>query len=159
MSYNYLFNYIIIGNEAVGKSCLLLRYTDQRFSVTHNLTIGIEFGCREIEINNSIIKLKIWDTAGQEGFRSITRNYYRKACAALLVYDISNRRTFNHLGRWIEDVNLYSKKGIVIVLIGNKSDLDSERVISYEEGKKFADKNGLMFLETSAKTDNNVSKV
>merc|ERR1711887_520527 len=92
MSYAYLFKYIIIGDTGVGKSCLLLQFTDKRFQPVHDLTIGVEFGARMITIDNKQIKLQIWDTAGQESFRSITRSYYRGAAGALLVYDITRRR-------------------------------------------------------------------
>ena len=115
MAYAYLFKYIIIGdtgklqrisltNTGVGKSCLLLQFTDQRFRQQHDLTIGVEFGSRTIEINDKKIKLQIWDTAGQESFKSITRSYYRGAAGALLVYDITRKETFNHLTRWLEEV-------------------------------------------------------
>merc|ERR1712214_167019 len=103
MSYSYLFKYIIIGDTGVGKSCLLLQFTDKRFQPVHDLTIGVEFGARMINIEGKQIKLQIWDTAGQESFRSITRSYYRGAAGALLVYDITRRDTFNHLTTWLED--------------------------------------------------------
>ena len=97
MSYSYLFKYIIIGDTGVGKSCLLLQFTDKRFRNDHDITIGVEFGSRMIQLDNKEIKLQIWDTAGQESFRSITRSYYRGAAGALLVYDITRRDTFSHL--------------------------------------------------------------
>mmetsp|Transcript_9846 Transcript_9846/g.16858 ORF Transcript_9846/g.16858 Transcript_9846/m.16858 type:complete len:179 (-) Transcript_9846:73-609(-) len=156
MSYAYLFKYIIIGDTGVGKSCLLLQFTDKRFQPVHDLTIGVEFGSRTITIDDNQIKLQIWDTAGQEKFRSITRSYYRGAAGALLVYDITRRDTFEHLQSWLEDCRRYSNKDIVIMLIGNKSDLANKRAVSKEEGEAFAAKNGLTFLETSAKTAENV---
>ena len=104
MSYAYLFKYIIIGDTGVGKSCLLLQFTDKRFRQQHDLTIGVEFGARNIQIAQKNIKLQIWDTAGQESFKSITRSYYRGAAGALLCYDITRRDTFNHLTRWLEEV-------------------------------------------------------
>ena len=97
MSYSYLFKYIIIGDTGVGKSCLLLQFTDKRFRHDHDLTIGVEFGSRMLRLEDKEIKLQIWDTAGQESFRSITRSYYRGAAGALLVYDITRRDTFSHL--------------------------------------------------------------
>merc|ERR1712072_165860 len=103
MSYDYLFKYIIIGDTGVGKSCLLLQFTDRRFQPIHDLTIGVEFGARMITIDKKQIKLQIWDTAGQESFRSITRSYYRGAAGALLVYDITRRETFTHLTSWLEE--------------------------------------------------------
>merc|ERR1711912_100142 len=116
MSYAYLFKYIIIGDTGVGKSCLLLQFTDKRFQPVHDLTIGVEFGARMITIDKKQIKLQIWDTAGQEKFRSITRSYYRGAAGALLVYDITRRETFEHLQSWLEDCRRYSNKDIVIML-------------------------------------------
>jgi Ras-related protein Rab-2A len=155
MSYSYLFKYIILGDTAVGKSCLLLQFTDKRFRPDHDLTIGVEFGARFIQIEEKTVKLQIWDTAGQESFRSITRSYYRGATGALLVYDISRRDTFNHLSRWLDEARLNANPHMVIMLIGNKMDLD-KREVSYDEGARFAQENGLVFMETSAKTAQNV---
>ena len=158
MSYAYLFKYIIIGDTGVGKSCLLLQFTDKRFEPVHDLTIGVEFGARMINLDNRQIKLQIWDTAGQESFRSITRSYYRGAAGALLVYDITRRETFNHLTRWLDEARQNANPSMVIMLIGNKSDLDHRRQVTREEGEKFARDHGLIFLETSAKTSSNVEE-
>jgi len=158
MAYNYLFKYIIIGDTGVGKSCLLLQFTDKRFQPVHDLTIGVEFGARMINIEAKQIKLQIWDTAGQESFRSITRSYYRGAAGALLVYDITRRETFNHLTCWLEDARQHSNSNMTIMLIGNKSDLEHKRAVSTEEGEQFAKENGLIFIETSAKTAANVEE-
>ncbi|EER16120.1 RAB-2,4,14, putative [Perkinsus marinus ATCC 50983] len=157
MSYSYLFKYIIIGDTGVGKSCLLLQFTDKRFRPDHDLTIGVEFGARLVNVDGKQIKLQIWDTAGQESFRSITRSYYRGATGALLVYDISRRDTFNHLTRWLEEARQNSNPNMVIMLIGNKCDLE-RREVSYDEGAKFARDNNLIFLEASAKTAQNVEE-
>jgi len=159
MSYAYLFKYIIIGDTGVGKSCLLLQFTDKRFQPVHDLTIGVEFGARMITVKGDVqVKLQIWDTAGQESFRSITRSYYRGAAGALLVYDITRRDTFQHLGRWLEEAKQHAQPNMVILLIGNKNDLEHRRAVSTEEGKAFADANGLLFMETSAKTAYNVEQ-
>jgi len=158
MSYAYLFKYIIIGDTGVGKSCLLLQFTDKRFQPVHDLTIGVEFGARMINIEDKQIKLQIWDTAGQESFRSITRSYYRGAAGALLVYDITRRETFSHLSSWLEDARKHSNKDMTIMLIGNKSDDVQKRQVSFEEGQAFAQEHGLEFLETSAKTADNVQE-
>lgn len=158
LPYKYLFKYIIVGDTAVGKSCLLLQFTDKRFQPVHDLTIGVEFGSRVITVDNHQIKLQIWDTAGQEKFRSITRSYYRGAAGALLVYDITRRETFEHLTTWLEDCRKYSNQNIIIMLIGNKMDLDSKRAVTTQEGEDFARKHGLSFLETSAKTADNVEQ-
>ncbi|XP_010810326.1 ras-related protein Rab-2A isoform X2 [Bos indicus] len=161
--------------SGVGKSCLLLQFTDKRFQPVHDLTIGVEFGARMITIDGKQIKLQIWDTAGQESFRSITRSYYRGAAGALLVYDITSTRentlkiviglslmfrrdTFNHLTTWLEDARQHSNSNMVIMLIGNKSDLESRREVKKEEGEAFAREHGLIFMETSAKTASNVEE-
>ncbi len=111
-----------------------------------------------INIENRQVKLQIWDTAGQESFRSITRSYYRGAAGALLVYDITRRETFNHLTRWLEEARQNANANMVIMLIGNKLDLEHRRAVSFDEGKKFAEENDLIFLETSAKTARNVEE-
>lgn len=137
---------------------MLLQFTDKRFQPVHDLTIGVEFGARMVTIQDKQIKLQIWDTAGQESFRSITRSYYRGAAGALLVYDITRRETFNHLTRWLEEAKQNANANMVIMLIGNKSDLDARRQVTTDEGKKFAQDHGLIFLETSAKTAQNVEE-
>jgi len=142
----------------VGKSCLLLQFTDKRFQPVHDLTIGVEFGARMITIAGKQIKLQIWDTAGQESFRSITRSYYRGAAGALLVYDITRRDTFEHLTNWLEDARQHSSSNMVIMLIGNKCDLESRREVKKEEGEAFAREHGMIFMEASAKTAQNVEE-
>ena len=158
MSYEYLFKYIIIGDSGVGKSCLLLQFTDKRFRPDHDLTIGVEFGARMIDIEMHRVKLQIWDTAGQESFRSITRAYYRGAAGALLVYDITKKESFRNVGRWLEEARQNGNQNMTIMLIGNKSDLGEQRAVQREEGAKFAQDNGLIFQETSAKTAQNVEE-
>ncbi|KAK2195005.1 bifunctional Small GTPase/Small GTP-binding protein domain/P-loop containing nucleoside triphosphate hydrolase [Babesia duncani] len=168
-SYKYLFKYIIIGDTGVGKSCLLLRFTDKRFKPDHDLTIGVEFGTRQVTVQGEQIKLQIWDTAGQESFRSITRSYYRGAAGALLVFDISRRSTFEHLTKWLEEVRDHGSPTMTIVLIGNKTDV-AKREVEYEEGnfacmqnasvgKQFAEQYNIIYMETSAKGDYNVENV
>lgn len=156
-TYQYVFKYIIIGDTGVGKSCLLLQFTDKRFRTDHDLTIGVEYGARLISVDDTKVKLQIWDTAGQESFRSITRSYYRGAAGTLLVYDITRRETFDHLVRWLQEVRQNANPCMTIMLIGNKSDLE-RREVSVEEGAEFAKKHGLIFLETSAKTAQNVEE-
>ncbi|OMJ65506.1 hypothetical protein SteCoe_38100 [Stentor coeruleus] len=158
MSYNYLFKYIIIGDTGVGKSCLLLQFTDSRFRNDHDLTIGVEFGAKIVQIENKTIHLQIWDTAGQESFRSITRGYYRGAAAALLTFDITRKDTFLSLGKWLEETKNNGNPNMVIILVANKVDLDSQRVVTREEAERFARDNKLLYIETSAKTAFNVSE-
>lgn len=161
--HHYLFKYIIIGDSTVGKSCLLLRFVDQKFVPLHDVTVGVEFANRTIEVPSTKdhnetkkIKLQIWDTAGQEQFRSITRSYYRGAVGALLVYDITRRESFESLETWLRETRA-TEQNMVIMLIGNKTDLDYRRKVTREEGEEFAKTHGLLFMETSAKADANVT--
>eukprot|EP01129_Flabellula_baltica_P004427 TRINITY_DN1535_c0_g2_i1.p1 TRINITY_DN1535_c0_g2~~TRINITY_DN1535_c0_g2_i1.p1 ORF type:complete len:203 (+),score=52.02 TRINITY_DN1535_c0_g2_i1:57-665(+) len=158
LAYKYLFKYIVVGDTGVGKSCLLLQFAERRFQPRHELTIGVEFGSRSISIDDNQLKLQIWDTAGQEKFRSITRTYYRGAAGALLVYDITRRETFENLAIWLEDCRKYSNPNIVIIVVGNKNDLEEQREVTTEEGRNFAKTHNLYFLETSAKTSDNVDE-
>ena len=159
INYDYLLKYIIIGDAAVGKSNLLLRYTQGDFKSEYQLTIGVEFGAKNLDINNKKFRLQIWDTAGQENYRSITRAYYKNSVCAILVYDISNRESFEHISSWIEDCMSQSPKTVFMILVGNKSDLDDNRVVTFEEGQEMAKNNNLIFFETSAKTGKNVDKI
>ena len=141
----------------VGKSCLLLQFTDKRFQRVHDLTIGVEFGSRMVTINNQQIKLQIWDTAGQESFRSITRSYYRGAAGVLIVYDVGRRETFENLSLWLQDVKNTTNEFMTITLVGNKADVpEHQNQVTKEEGLRFAREHGLLFVETSAKTSANV---
>jgi Ras-related protein Rab-2A len=123
MSHNYLFKYIIIGDTSVGKSCLLLKFMDGTFRQKHEITIGVEFGSKILKVGGKSVKLQVWDTAGQESFKSITRGYYRSAAAALLVYDVTSEKSFRSVERWLEDLKQHSSSNIEIILVGNKSDL------------------------------------
>ena len=159
VNFDYLLKYIIIGDAAVGKSNLLLRYVHGQFKPEYQLTIGVEFGAKNIEISSKLFRIQIWDTAGQENFRSITRAYYKNSVCALVVYDISSRDSFNNVMSWIEDCKNQSPKTIFMILVGNKCDLEDKRQVSYEEGKELADKNQLLFFESSAKDGINVEEI
>ena len=159
VNFDYLLKYIIIGDAAVGKSNLLLRYCHGQFKPEYQLTIGVEFGAKNVQINNKILRIQIWDTAGQENFRSITRAYYKNSVCALVVYDISSRDTFNNVSTWIEDCKNQSPKTIFMALVGNKCDLNDKRQVSYDEGKDLAERNDMMFFETSAKDGINVEEI
>jgi Ras-related protein Rab-2A len=161
VNFDYLFKYIIIGDAAVGKSNLLLRYTHGQFKPEYQLTIGVEFGAKNITISNKTYRIQIWDTAGQENFRSITRAYYKNSACALVVYDITNRESFDNVSTWIEDCRNQSPQTIFMVLVGNKTDLELEnkRAVSFEEGQELAEKNKMMFFETSAKSGKNVDDI
>ena len=158
-NYNYLFKYIIIGDPSVGKSNLLMKFAHNKFTDEYQATIGVEFGAKNIEIDQQIYRIQIWDTAGQENFRSITRAYYKNSVCAMVVYDITNRESFEHVQNWIEDVKNQSPKTVLIILLGNKVDLDDDRKVSYDEGNEFATKNGLLFMETSAKSGVGVEEI
>uniref|UniRef100_A0A8C5DTG7 Ras-related protein Rab-14 n=1 Tax=Gouania willdenowi TaxID=441366 RepID=A0A8C5DTG7_GOUWI len=134
-NYSYIFKYIIIGDMGVGKSCLLHQFTEKKFMADCPHTIGVEFGTRIIEVSGQKIKLQIWDTAGQERFRAVTRSYYRGAAGALMVYDITRRSTYNHLSSWLTDARNLTNPNTVIILIGNKADLEAQRDVTYEEAK------------------------
>ncbi|GFQ07039.1 RAS-related protein rabb1c [Phtheirospermum japonicum] len=144
--------------SGVGKSSLLLQFVNNRFQPDdHVSTIGVEFGVKTIKIYNIPIKLRIWDTAGQEKYKSLKRFYYRCASAALLVYDITRWETFKHVASWLEDVRELGNENMTIMLIGNKCDISAyKREVSTEEGEQFDKENGLAFLETSCKTAHNV---
>ena len=159
VNFDYLFKYIIIGDAAVGKSNLLLKYTQDQFKPEYQLTIGVEFGTKNLEIRKKIYRIQIWDTAGQENFRSITRAYYKNSICAIVVYDITSRDTFNNVSIWIEDCKNQCPKSIFMVLVGNKLDLDAKREISSDEGRELAEKNGMLFFETSAKDGTNVENI
>ena len=156
--YDHMFRYIIVGDMAVGKSCILLQFTDHKFRHQHELTIGVEFGGKTINVKNKNIKIQVWDTAGQEAFQSITRSYYNGAIGALLVYDVTKRDSFEHINKWLTELKTNGSKDVCCILIGNKIDLEDQRQVKYEEGKELAEKNNLLFLETSAKTAENVQE-
>ena len=142
-SFNYLFKFIIIGDSSVGKSNLLLRYLNDKFEDEYQATIGVEFGAKNLEINNINYRIQLWDTAGQEQFLSITRAYYQNSVCAIVVYDISNEITFTNVKKWINDVRAQSPKNIYIMLVGNKIDLSDQRKVSYEKGLEFAQSNNV----------------
>ncbi|KAG7333941.1 hypothetical protein KOW79_002348 [Hemibagrus wyckioides] len=157
-TYDFLFKFLVIGNAGTGKSCLLHQFIEKKFKDDSNHTIGVEFGSKIINVVNKFVKLQIWDTAGQERFRSVTRSYYRGAAGALLVYDITSRETYNALTNWLTDARMLASQNIVIILCGNKKDLDADREVTFLEASRFAQENELMFLETSALTGENVEE-
>lgn len=158
-SYDFLFKFLVIGNANTGKSCILHQFIENKFKADSTHTIGVEFGSKVINCGGKSVKLQVWDTAGQERFRSVTRSYYRGAAGALLVYDISNRESFNALTNWLTDARTLASPDIVIVLVGNKKDLEADREVTFLEASRFAQENELMFLETSARTGENVEEV
>ncbi|XVF59012.1 hypothetical protein PTKIN_Ptkin07bG0239700 [Pterospermum kingtungense] len=153
---DYVFKVVLIGDSAVGKSQILARFARNEFSLDSKATIGVEFQTRTLVIEHKSVKAQIWDTAGQERYRAVTSAYYRGAVGAMLVYDITKRQTFDHIPRWLEELRGHADKNIVIILIGNKSDLENQREVPTEDAKEFAQKEGLFFLETSALEATNV---
>ena len=154
--YDYLFKLLLIGNSSVGKSSLLVRFVDDIWEENFVPTIGVDFKLKTLDVNGKKVKLQIWDTAGQERFKNITASYYRGGNGVLVVYDITDRDSFTNLTSWLIEIEKNANKNVFKLLIGNKNDLESERKVTTEEGKEFADSNGMKFIETSAKTADKV---
>ncbi|KAJ2962607.1 hypothetical protein NQZ79_g2164 [Umbelopsis isabellina] len=147
---------VLIGDSGVGKTNLLSRFTRNEFNLESKSTIGVEFATRSIQVDSKTIKAQIWDTAGQERYRAITSAYYRGAVGALLVYDIAKHSTYENVTRWLKELRDHADSNIVIMLVGNKSDLRHLRAVPTDEAKQFAADNGLSFIETSALDSSNV---
>mmetsp|Transcript_6516 Transcript_6516/g.9819 ORF Transcript_6516/g.9819 Transcript_6516/m.9819 type:complete len:202 (-) Transcript_6516:338-943(-) len=156
--YDYLFKLLLIGDSGVGKSCLLLRFADDTYTESYISTIGVDFKIRTIEMDGKTIKLQIWDTAGQERFRTITSSYYRGAHGIIIVYDVTDQESFDNVKQWLQEIDRYACEKVNTLLVGNKSDLTTKRVVAYEAAKEFADSVDMEFLETSAKNSTNVEK-
>jgi Ras-related protein Rab-1A len=154
--YDYLFKLLLIGNSSVGKSSLLVRFVDDVWEENFVPTIGVDFKLKTLDVNGKKVKLQIWDTAGQERFKNITASYYRGGNGVLVVYDITDRDSFTNLTSWLIEIEKNANKNVFKLLIGNKNDLESERKVTFNEGKEFADSNGMKFIETSAKTADKV---
>ncbi|CAJ0595216.1 unnamed protein product [Cylicocyclus nassatus] len=154
--YDYLFKVVLIGDSGVGKSNLLSRFTRNEFNLESKSTIGVEFATRSIQVEGKTVKAQIWDTAGQERYRAITSAYYRGAVGALLVYDIAKHVTYENVERWLKELRDHADQNIVIMLVGNKSDLRHLRAVPTDEAKIYAEKNQLSFIETSALDSTNV---
>ena len=155
-SYDYLFKIVLIGDSGVGKSNLLSRFTKDELNLDSKSTIGVEFATKSIETDGRIIKAQIWDTAGQERYRAITSAYYRGAVGALLVYDITKHDTLENAERWLQELRDHADSNIVIMLIGNKCDLEHLRKVEKDEAQAFAEEHKLAFMETSALDATNV---
>ncbi|RZC54030.1 hypothetical protein C5167_012883 [Papaver somniferum] len=156
--YDYLFKIVLIGDSGVGKSNLLSRFTRNEFCLESKSTIGVEFATRTLQVEGKTIKAQIWDTAGQERYRAITSAYYRGALGALLVYDVTKPTTFENVTRWLKELRDHADSNIVIMLIGNKTDLKHLRAVATEDAQSFAEKEGLSFIKTSALEAINVEK-
>ncbi|XP_022943001.1 ras-related protein RABA2a-like [Cucurbita moschata] len=156
--YDYLFKVVLIGDSGVGKSNLLSRFTRNEFCLESKSTIGVEFATRTLQVEGRTVKAQIWDTAGQERYRAITSAYYRGALGALLVYDVTKPMTFDNVNRWLKELRDHADSNIVIMLIGNKTDLKHLRAVATEDAQSYAEKEGLSFIETSALEATNVEK-
>jgi len=158
--YDYAFKFILVGDSGVGKSTLIERYINKRFTKITNITIGVEFQYKIIEIDGKRIRIEIWDTAGQERFHSIIKGYYRNAIASLIVYDITQKSSFAHIPYWIKILNEDTNTNHLFkVLIGNKIDKSFNRQVSLDDGKYIAKRFNLLFYETSARFDDKITDI
>lgn len=160
-SFDYLFKVVLIGDAGVGKTCIVQRFKSGTFVERHGSTIGVDFTMKTVRVDNKKIKLQVWDTAGQERFRTITQSYYRSANGVVIVYDITNRDSFKNVVRWTEDVKRYASPHVLKLLVGNKKDLEQEKIreVSLEEARSCAAHyNMIDALETSAKDSTNVEQ-
>ena len=155
---SYSVKFIIVGDSSVGKSNILLRFSRNVFDPGHQATLGIEFANKHLQCNNIDYLVQVWDTAGQENFRSVTRAYYKASAVAMVVYDISSEESFQHIQAWIKDCKDLAPRTVQLVLIGNKSDLEEKRAIKIERGKELAHENNMLFFETSALNGNGVEE-
>ena len=161
MSDDCVYKILLLGDSTVGKTCFLLRYCDKRFQEAHLSTIGLDYRLKSMTLKNGKnIKLQIWDTAGQDRFRAITKNYYKGANGIILIYDVTNLQSYENVKNWISQIKEEANPNVLIYLAGNKIDVgEEERVVKTEEGQKIADELNLPFYETSAKNGLNVNEI
>ncbi|CDO95906.1 unnamed protein product [Kluyveromyces dobzhanskii CBS 2104] len=157
-NYDSVMKILLLGDSGVGKSCLLVRFVEDKFTPTFITTIGIDFKIKTVDINGKRVKLQLWDTAGQERFRTITTAYYRGAMGIVLIYDVTDERTFENIRQWFSTVNQHASEDVVMLLVGNKKDMET-RTVSFEQGEALAKELGIPFIEASAKDDTNVSEI
>ena len=159
MNDDSVYKVLILGDSSVGKTCFLLKYTDRVFNEVYMSTIGLDYRLKTLTLKNGKkVKLQIWDTAGQDRFRTITKNYYKGANGIILIYDITSTETYENVENWISQIKEEASPNVVIYLVGNKVDMEDKRKVSTEEGQKIADDNNLPFIETSAKSDININE-
>ena len=153
----FLYKILLLGDSSVGKTCFLMRYVDNTFQEIHMSTIGLDYKLKTVQLEDGkMVKIQIWDTAGQDRFRSITKNYYKGAHGIVLIYDVTNKKSFENVSNWINQIREEVSDKVTIVLVGNKIDEEEKRVVTTEQGKKMADDFKLMFFECSAKTGVNI---
>ena len=157
--FDLLFKVLLIGDSGTGKSCLLIRFADDQFSDNYISTIGVDFKIKTITVDGKTVKMQVWDTAGQERFRTITASYYRGSNGIILVYDVTNRDSFDHVSYWMQEVDRLAATDVCRLIVGNKSDLTDKRVVSTQEGEALAQQYGISFLETSARDNTNVDEM
>ena len=151
---------IILGDGAVGKTSLLKMYQDKQFTQSHMATIGLDYVSSTFHSpKGEDIAVKIWDTAGQERFRTITYSFYKQANGVIVTFDVTNATSFNNVKNWLESIYQHADPNIVKALVGNKIDLENDRVVTYEEAKRLADQNKMPYFETSAKLNKNVDEL
>ncbi|KAK1163960.1 ras-related protein Rab-3B-like [Acipenser oxyrinchus oxyrinchus] len=158
-NFDYMFKLLIIGNSSVGKTSFLFRYADDSFSNSFVSTVGIDFKVKTVYRNDKRVKLQIWDTAGQERYRTITTAYYRGAMGFILMYDICNEESFNAVQDWATQIKTYSWDNAQVILVGNKCDMEDERLVPAEKGRSLADQLGFEYFEASARENINVKQV
>ena len=158
-SKNPLFKFIVIGESSVGKTCIIMRYTEDRFTDSFLTTVGVDFKVKEVSVDGQLVKLQVWDTAGQEQFHTITKSYFRGAHGILLCFDVSKLETFEKTHMWMDSIHESASENVDVVLIGNKNDISPDkRAVSFEEGSKLAEEYNIPYFETSAKTGDGISE-
>ena len=159
MTDDCVYKVLLLGDSTVGKTCFLKKYTDKTFQDVHMSTIGLDYRVKTMTLKSGkVVKLQIWDTAGQDRFRAITKNYYKGANGIILIYDVTSIQTYENVKNWITQIREEASPNVIIYIAGNKIDLEEERKIKTEEGQKLAEELGLPFFETSAKTGVNINE-
>ena len=154
----FMYKILLLGDSSVGKTCILTRYSDNTFQEDHMATIGLDFKVKNVNLDGKIVKVQIWDTAGQDRFKSVTKNYYKGAHGIILIYDVTNKKTFDNVKNWVDIIKEEVSEKVTVILVGNKIDNFDNRKVSTEEGQAIANEYGLQFYETSAKTGDNIDR-
>ncbi len=156
----FIYKILLLGDSSVGKTCFLMRYIDNTFQDIHMSTIGLDYKLKNVQLENGkMVKIQLWDTAGQDRFRSITKNYYKGAHGIILIYDITENKTFENVKNWMNQIKEEVSDKVTIVLVGNKIDVEEHRKVKTEQGESMAKDFGIMFFECSAKTGENINGI